>query len=330
MSVISPRLTAGQFSTSGIEQLKRSSPKDLESEKARLRKATKEFESFFNYYMLKTMRKTIPEDDSMQGLLSNDNSKDIFSDIFDSELARMMSTGRYGSISEMLYKSMEKLVEAEYSQDSIRVPLRNLNSTPEPIELAPSEFRSITRETTPLKLNREKSSPMPLKQRTGVRARSPEEIARKYGRHIEEAARDNDLDPALLISMIKAESNGDEKAVSSAGAKGLMQLIDSTADEVGVRDVFDPRENISGGARYFRTLLDRFGDTKLALAAYNAGPGNVIKYGGIPPFDETRGYVAKVMDTLETIHGASSHGAKAAERFVDKIVTGKPRAIGND
>ena len=102
----------------------------------------------------------------------------------------------------------------------------------------------------------------------------------------------------LVSAVIKAESNGDPKAVSTAGAKGLMQLIDSTASDMGVRNVFDPRENIEGGVKYLRKMINRFGDIKKALAAYNAGPEAVKRYEGIPPYRETKNYVEKVLKNL--------------------------------
>lgn len=325
MSAISPKVAVMDFPSTGIERLQRTSGKSLEAEKVRLRKATKEFESFFNYYMLKTMRKTIPKSESGQGLLSSDNSKDIFSDIFDNELARMMSSGRNRSISDMLYQRMEKLIEAGFSQGEQDVTINDLSTVKPSMDLAPQEFRKISRESSSIKLKHEKSEPISLNRPPTMRAKSSDEIMRKYGHHIERAARDNSLDPALLVSVIKAESNGDANAVSSAGAKGLMQLIDSTAADQGVKRVFDPRENISGGARYLRELLDQFGDTKLALAAYNAGPGNVIKYRGVPPFEETQSYVSKVLDSLRAMRdSAPSHDAKAPKQTVDKIVTQKP------
>jgi soluble lytic murein transglycosylase-like protein len=101
--------------------------------------------------------------------------------------------------------------------------------------------------------------------------------------------------------VIKAESNGDSQAVSPAGAKGLMQLADSTATELGVNNPFDPRANVLGGSRYLRTLLDRFGDLRLALAAYNAGPATVERHGGVPPFRETHDYITRVTSYLQEI-----------------------------
>jgi soluble lytic murein transglycosylase-like protein len=102
------------------------------------------------------------------------------------------------------------------------------------------------------------------------------------------------VDPDLFLRLIGAESSFNPDAVSSKGATGLAQLMPGTAAELGV-DPTDPIQNLRGGARYLRQQLDEFGDPVLALAAYNAGPGNVRKYGGVPPFAETQNYVAKIM-----------------------------------
>lgn len=100
----------------------------------------------------------------------------------------------------------------------------------------------------------------------------------------------------LLTAIAYAESNFDANAVSHCGAQGVMQLMPQTARSLGVTDSFDAEQNIMGGAKYIRQMLDRYdGDVKLALAAYNAGSGNVDKYGGVPDFKETKDYINKVM-----------------------------------
>lgn len=113
---------------------------------------------------------------------------------------------------------------------------------------------------------------------------------------IERAAYTFAIDVALIKAVIKAESNFNSKAVSHAGAMGLMQLMPKTADILKVSDPFDPKENIYGGVRYLKKLLKLFdGDVRLSLAAYNAGRSSVLKYGGIPPYKETKEYVKKVL-----------------------------------
>jgi soluble lytic murein transglycosylase-like protein len=111
-----------------------------------------------------------------------------------------------------------------------------------------------------------------------------------------EAGHQHNLDVDLLASVVKAESNGDAHAVSRAGARGLMQLMPKTASEHGIEDSFRPDENVRGGSAYLDEMLERYHDNlALALAAYNAGPAAVDKYHGIPPYHETRVYVARVI-----------------------------------
>ena len=110
------------------------------------------------------------------------------------------------------------------------------------------------------------------------------------------AARRN-VDPALIEAVIENESGFDDRALSKAGAQGLMQLMPGTAAGLGVRDPYDARQNVDGGARYLRSLLDRFGSVRLALAAYNAGPHAVERFGGVPPYAQTREYVERVLSS---------------------------------
>lgn len=113
---------------------------------------------------------------------------------------------------------------------------------------------------------------------------------------IMEVAERYEVDPDLVRAIIFAESGYNPRATSKKGARGLMQLMPSTAKALGVEDIYDPQENIDGGVRYFRTLLDRFdGDVQLALAAYNAGSRHVHNYEGVPPFKATRHYIKKVL-----------------------------------
>ncbi|MBS1714736.1 MAG: lytic transglycosylase domain-containing protein [Armatimonadetes bacterium] len=126
----------------------------------------------------------------------------------------------------------------------------------------------------------------------------------KYSGLLEGAARQAGIDPLLLRSLVQAESDFDPKEVSTAGAIGLTQLMPQTARQLGVTDPYDPAQNLLGGARYLASMLKEFGgDERLALAAYNAGPGAVKRFGGIPPYSETQNYVRKVMAQVEALRG---------------------------
>ncbi|HEX2836293.1 MAG TPA: lytic transglycosylase domain-containing protein [Thermoanaerobaculia bacterium] len=115
-----------------------------------------------------------------------------------------------------------------------------------------------------------------------------------YGDIIHREAVKNHLPPELVAAMVHTESDFRASLVSHKSAQGLMQIVPSTARILGVDDPFDPEKNIAAGTKYFRYLLDRFEDERIALAAYNAGEGNVARFGGVPPFTETQSYIEKV------------------------------------
>lgn len=139
------------------------------------------------------------------------------------------------------------------------------------------------------------------KQRMRSRASAP------FDDLIRRAAISYDVDPALIKAVVAAESNFEPRAISRVGAQGLMQLMPETARAMGVRRPFVPRENIRGGVRYLRSLLDQFDDLDHALAAYNAGPNAVLRYGGVPPYPETEEYVAKVRNHYRRYQDSATH-----------------------
>lgn len=141
------------------------------------------------------------------------------------------------------------------------------------------------------------NDPTPVVRRAVVRARKPSPALQSL---IDRYSLQQGLDAALVRAVIQAESAFNPRALSVKGAMGLMQLMPSTARELGVQDPWDPEQNVRGGTRYLRQMLDQF-DGKLdwALAGYNAGPGAVQRYGGVPPYRETVGYVDKVMRLMD-------------------------------
>jgi soluble lytic murein transglycosylase-like protein len=133
---------------------------------------------------------------------------------------------------------------------------------------------------------------------------------------VEQAARDNHVDPLLVHSVIQVESNYNPYAISSKGAEGLMQLMPPTARDLGVSDSFDPRQNIEAGVRYLKYLQDLYKDDRLALAAYNAGPAAVAKYKSVPPYPETQNYVDRVGQRYAEAKQAATRNAPSASAGV--------------
>lgn len=152
------------------------------------------------------------------------------------------------------------------------------------------------------------AAPVPLPQFTGPSSPDLNEI-------VEKAARENQLDSDFIRALILAESKGNANAVSSKGAQGLMQLMPDTAAKLGVKNSFDANENVAAGSKYIRELLARYNnDPVRALAAYNAGAGRVQQYNGVPPYRETRAYVASIIREFNRRKLEQERLAKASKK----------------
>ncbi|MDA0183854.1 lytic transglycosylase domain-containing protein [Solirubrobacter phytolaccae] len=149
-----------------------------------------------------------------------------------------------------------------------------------------------------------------------------------YAAEITAAAKANGVDPALLAGLVKQESGFKPDAGSPAGARGLTQLMPATAAGLGVQNVLDPVQNLNGGAKYLKQQLDAFGgDIAKALAAYNAGPGAVKRFGGIPPYAETQNYVRIVQQNAASFRTASAPAAAAAPSATPYSPSNQPSEI---
>lgn len=179
-----------------------------------------------------------------------------------------------------------------------------VNPGPKPDLSVPSVSKAPSASKTPkrtLRVPAKSKVEVPVPYTTTASAPAPEPAKIKppvnVDAVVEETARRHDVDVNLVKAMIHTESNNNPRAVSYKGAMGLMQLMPPTARDLGVANAFDPAQNVDGGVRYLKYLLGLYGgDLNLSLAAYNAGPGAVEHYGGIPPYRETRDYVKKIGD----------------------------------
>lgn len=244
-----------------ITPVKTTTSSDLQ--KAKIQQVASEFESMFTQMMLKAMRSTVGENP----LIPESFGEKIFTEMLDSEYSKSITKTSNLGLAEMIVKELEKY-------DSLDLP--ELGTELNPVQLMNNAFIGNNTSDT-------KSSTDPAAK------------VAKWQSLIDEASQKYGVDKNLISAVIVQESAGNQFAVSKAGAKGLMQLMDSTARTLGVHNSFNPRLNIMGGTKYLRDMLDKYNDNEeLALASYNAGPGAVDKYNGVPPYAETQNYVKSV------------------------------------
>ena len=246
---------------------------------SRTLQVAREFEAVFTSMMMKSMRKTVFDG----GLMQKSIGEKIYTDMLDVEYAKIVSNNASLGLAEQIVKQLEDLGYTNGLQ-----ALRSMGNRHWMID---PRF-------------------IPGKRNFSVSRSTKQQVAH-WNDLIEEASTKYKVDKDLITAVITQESAGNPHAVSRAGAKGLMQLIDTTAHAMGVNQVFNPRENIMGGSKYLSSLLKQFnGNETLALASYNAGPGAVEKYQGVPPYKETQNYIQRVLSIREGIKQANSQSTE--------------------
>ncbi len=257
-----------------------------EAEKTQYAKAARGFESMFVSMMMKQMKESMLDDDHKEDGENMSFGAETLGSYADMQFSDYVArSGKGMGLAEMIYKKMT----GGESLPTISIQL-------------PTDIRPSGKEVeTPVQVKAVTHSQVTPKVNTGdtFSARVQERLS-EYEPIIAQASKQFNVPPHIIKAVITAESAGKSSAVSKVGAKGLMQLMDGTAGDLGVKNSFDPEDNIRGGTKYLRKMLDEFdGNVDLALAAYNAGPGNVRKHGGIPPFQETQAYIRKVKQYAE-------------------------------
>ncbi len=274
---------AMQLRKLNTDDFKKLGEKLKEYDRGEAEKAAQEFEAIFVRQMLSAMTETL-EDDSMLG---TGPGSDWYQEMFLQEVA--MNIAEKGELG----LSRQILGQLDIRQD---VPVQSLR------DLSENDFIHTTAlESKSSKAAQIEESSARLEEAPAPLGKTLSQRLEQFNPIIVDMAEQFGVDENLVKAVIAQESYGNPNAESHAGAKGLMQLMDKTAEGLGVTDSFDPEQNIRGGVRYLKMMLDRYDDVDLALAAYNAGPGNVDKYNGIPPFKETQHYVRRVMDYYKSM-----------------------------
>ncbi len=250
---------------------------------AKAQKVAKEFESIFASMMLKSMRGS--NEPFENDFLPNDLGQKIYTEMLDDEYGKLMSNHSTLGLANLVLQQIRK-------NDKSSVPSLQM--------LAGLKLQKWMIDNKFL-----------ARPKTELDADDLVSKISRYGGVIQTAADLYGVEPNLIAAVIIQESGGNPNAISSKGAKGLMQLMDSTARELGVGEVYNPAQNIFAGTRYLARMLERYnGDESLALASYNAGPAAVDSYKGIPPYDETQKYVAGVLTMKDVLNKTQTMNKK--------------------
>jgi len=309
--------TPMEMQTPTVSGLSPQAPGATGKSKSRMWEVSKQFESLFMDQLFKSMRRTVGSASSEEG----GKAQALFTEMLDTEYASQAAGQSPQGLASQIFKFLQQQGLNPDSSDSDTSSREDslpafLNSNSVEKYLNPGKgmegrgytlpgFRTAPPDQT---LSGSLSLSLPALGQgfslEGVSAR-----VRHWQTTINQAQRDYQLPPGLLEQVIQQESGGNPKAQSPAGAKGLMQIMDGTAKSLGIKDVWDPVENIKGGARYLQSLLGRYkGDLVKTLAAYNAGPGRVEQYQGVPPFKETQNYIKKILSRMNMHQNQHSGG----------------------